>query len=464
MHGCIRRVVRWVPTTDDYYLGTIIFASVFRNVLAPVCFLLGTLALFPICAILEQLWGLGYFSYTARFCGSSPTSAFVSWVHRAHRHCRLNSCSSDVPQEHFGPGMRRKRYPVQDLAIDYLAFWDSRKEQGLQKIQEEALVRWRSLEFVEIGTDVSEDPFPLGVCLSIFDDLFFLGALSRYTKAGWTSQIPRPTAWMRICRKIRAKIWMQSKQRSKKCNCETIGLATLVSPLDLLWWPETVRIEMLRQTPKAPQVWTKEDIAVLLGILLHEMAHSFIQLYSCPVEGYLSSQKLVESDGWTGHGPAWQDIAATIEKKANGFLGERFGTWNLYISIAQAHEAEAVREALEKWSLHLGGEVLEKLPGYAEGLRLYDATHGEGHECNSENEEDGNDGGHGEDGEKCKSSANDGTVEEDGNQEGKDPGNCGAGDDEHGDDARIGKETNTAENLGSGDHIEDDKGSAPPGD
>ena len=57
----------------------------------------------------------------------------------------------------------------------------------------------------------------------------------------------------------------------------------------------------------------------MLSVLLHEMIHAFLLLYSCP----LKCQFDPRSSGHTGHAGAWQDAAYAVEKACNdsGCLG-----------------------------------------------------------------------------------------------------------------------------------------------
>jgi len=64
--------------------------------------------------------------------------------------------------------------------------------------------------------------------------------------------------------------------------------------------------------------------ASLIGTLLHELVHAFLEYYSC--DGFDCGQRecaveVVDAYTRVGHGPAWQKLAAAIEEKCTSWLG-----------------------------------------------------------------------------------------------------------------------------------------------
>ena len=107
--------------------------------------------------------------------------------------------------------------------------------------------------------------------------------------------------------------------------------------LKVLWSPAGTRRRAHSHTFDDGQsvIWINADypahflsLKALMDTLLHELCHVFLQRHSCYLGGGFGCERnqvcvelCQENYGTTGHGRAWQTIAAAVEKAAPGLLG-----------------------------------------------------------------------------------------------------------------------------------------------
>lgn len=132
----------------------------------------------------------------------------------------------------------------------------------------------------------SEDPESLPAWFEYFDDLFFLGALGRERRC--TPDFVEPEEeYYGTCTDTRGDPDTTAKN--------------VRADIEITFVPHI----------KCPD----KKSSHYLGTLLHEMCHAVFQLYACKSDGPCYDA-CVENEGCRGHGPAWQDLAAAIQKIA----------------------------------------------------------------------------------------------------------------------------------------------------
>ena len=199
------------------------------------------------------------------------------------------------------------RYACEDLTREFVKYWTRLPEGGeaeLDQVQRNALTRWRASQ-----TDLREEKegyrFPLNFFFEIFDDYFFLGSLRQYTRVVWAHNTPANSEWVGLT----------------KIN----GRSMTPEPLEIL-------IQVKRQ---GDQLRNRDIIRDCLDTLLHEMVHAFFMIYSVSA---------METEGLTGHGLCWVQVATVIAVEANRSFSELWDKWELGIADARLLERKVLRE------------------------------------------------------------------------------------------------------------------------
>ena len=191
----------------------------------------------------------------------------------------------------------------EELTNEYVLYWARIQEdnaEGLVQIQVDALERWGALQ-IALEKDKEEAEFPLEVCFKIFDDYFFLGSLSQYTKVKWA--------------------------RDTLANSHWDGLTNIHRQTILSRQPR-LHIAIKRRNDMRGIAALREN----MDTLLHEMVHAFLMIYSV---------RTVDIEGITGHGPCWVKVAAAIAAEANRSFGGWCEPWDLGIMESCCSEVEA---------------------------------------------------------------------------------------------------------------------------
>lgn len=214
-------------------------------------------------------------------------------------------------REHLESAVIPTTYVSEELTTEFANYWTKIRndEERLEKIQLNALSRWRTFQF-ELGKSTESHPLPLDVFMEIFDDYFFLGALRPYTKVSLADDTPANSSWLGLTKKEKQHI--------------SSG-------------PPEIHIQ-IKRLPK--QLWTRRLIQEFLDTLLHEMTHAFLMIYTA-AEGY---RRMVETEGLTGHGPCWVKVAAAVAAEADRSLGGLWEKWSLKISDALLSERAELRK------------------------------------------------------------------------------------------------------------------------
>ena len=236
-------------------------------------------------------------------------SPLKRWLQKCRLPTNLDprSCVYIHANAHLEPRDIPSRYACEDLTSEFVKYWTrlhERSEAELDQIQIDALMRWRASR-----TDHREEKegyaFPLDFYFELFDDYFFLGSLRQYTKVAWAHNTPANVEWVGFT---------QINRRSM-----TPG------PLEIL-------IQVKRQDD---QLLNREIIRECLDTLLHEMIHAFFMIYSVSAR---------ETEGLTGHGLCWVQVATVIAAEANRSFGELWDKWELGIANARLLERKVFRE------------------------------------------------------------------------------------------------------------------------
>lgn len=218
-------------------------------------------------------------------------------------------------------------YVCEELASEFAKYWSQIQEdhgEGLEDIQLNALSRWQAFQF-KLGKSTEEHPLPLDFFVEIFDDHFFLGSLRPYIKVKMADETP--------------------------ANADWIGL-TSHERLRLFAGAPALQIE-IKKLPL--QLWTRKLVQDFLAVLLHEMTHAFLMVYSIPTRrlGNCRYRKLVQTEGLTGHGPCWVMVAAAVAAEADRSLGGLWGSWDLVIARARSLERDALSDGDDRKGLHM---------------------------------------------------------------------------------------------------------------
>ncbi|MEJ7658330.1 MAG: hypothetical protein WKG07_01220 [Hymenobacter sp.] len=163
--------------------------------------------------------------------------------HHLHGHQRLDSIGNEKPEERLGPDMIQHRYLYQDLGCDFAAFWELCQQRGLEKRQREALSRWNDLDVREMGKNIHDHELDLETFFLIFDDLFFLGALSKCTNVKWVDHAYGESK--------------ADQKANEEKRIEIRGTCGLRTASKLLWFPDKVEIEVVRLVMDPQQEWTR---------------------------------------------------------------------------------------------------------------------------------------------------------------------------------------------------------------
>jgi hypothetical protein len=172
---------------------------------------------------------------------------------------------------------------IQSHNPDDLCIWAKKAASSLRDSpsprQQNGLKRFRSGNFGDPERrSWASDTDLVGAFLKIFDDLFFFGSLTQMTTVqigaqqpgiGWGGTEYGEYPSTRGTTKIKAHI--------------TLHLLPYASPD------------------------RKEQVRIILSVLLHEMIHVYVDAYSCPYTGCSSRS------GVRGHGQSWQQVAQHLE-------------------------------------------------------------------------------------------------------------------------------------------------------
>ena len=232
--------------------------------------------------------------------------------------------------------MTPKKYVCEELTGEFVKYWKQIGQdngQGLETVQLNALKRWNAFRS-RSPKSIEENALPLDFLFGTFDDYFFLGALRPYTDVDWAEDTPANSNWAGMT-------------KSKKDGAPTA--------------PPAIRIEIKRLPSQRRARWTRRLVQDALDTLLHEMIHAFIMLYAAlPVEPSECYRRTAQTEGLTGHGPCWVEIAAAVAAEADRSLVGFWEKWELGIADSEFQEMEALRE----WRGREGvGGVREELRG-----------------------------------------------------------------------------------------------------
>lgn len=159
------------------------------------------------------------------------------------------------------------------------------------QLQEATLQRWHKwLPTIDISR--REDGLDLQFLFSLFDDYFFQGWTKHRTTVAWVEYRPELNfLGAEVCDGTRAVILLMRLQPQR--------------------------------------AWTRQSIVSLLGTLLHEMAHAFVELKGCYCSTCQCREMIPNTWGVSGHGPVWVKLCEAMEAEANRSLRGLHGVWNL---------------------------------------------------------------------------------------------------------------------------------------
>lgn len=259
-------------------------------------------------------------------------STLSRWLHKRDPLTSPNAHPSghQEAQERPDPPVVPTIYVCEELAHEFAKYWRKiRHDDGEEKLDESqlnALARWHAFPF-PLGKSTQHHPLPLDFFFDIFDDYFFLGSLRPYTAVEYVDRMPHPG--------LR-------------------GLCTTYKHRMPSGGPPETRIRILRRKDSAP-VWSAEVVGGYLGTLLHELAHAFLDIHTLdrsPVE-VVRFRRQAETDGMTGHGPCWIEVAKAVQEEADRSFGGVQAGWDLNIKRARVNEKRAVGKWRDRRELAL---------------------------------------------------------------------------------------------------------------
>ena len=178
-----------------------------------------------------------------------------------------------------------------DICIDIFTRQQSWQSSWQSQLQEAALQRWHQW-LPTIDDSLREDGLDLQFLFHLFDDYYFQGRIKHDTTAKWIEyRSGLPLLGMTIVRGTRAVIFI------KKLHPQ--------------------------------RVWKRDLVKFLLGTLLHEMAHAFVDLKGCSCPTCVCPANVPNTCGVSGHGPSWVKLCEAIEAEANRSLRGLHGIWDL---------------------------------------------------------------------------------------------------------------------------------------
>ena len=232
------------------------------------------------------------------FDGQIMESPLRRWLHKLQW---LTNPQKNTRELHK-PQRTPPRYVCDELTSEFVKYWRNIQEENgeeLVQIQVDALKRWCALQR---GLQEKEEAaFPLEFCFQIFDDYLFLGSLGHYTKVKWVPDTPANSHWDGFTNIDRQNIFSRQLK---------------------------IRIMVKRQN-----VWDN------INTLLHEMVHAFLMIYSVYT---------VDTEGITGHGPCWVEVAVAIAAEANRSFGGWCDPWDLGIRESYHSEVEAQEQLVRR--------------------------------------------------------------------------------------------------------------------
>jgi hypothetical protein len=162
----------------------------------------------------------------------------------------------------------------------------TRREMNLSHNQRSVLAKYKRQQIWErLSSNKFRDEEVMKVYFDFFDELFYCSSLKKYCKVKLSS----PSTENHANFKWRALIWSWPPK------------AHLLSAVIRIFRRAEITENMTRRI-------------FYLGRLLHEITHTFLELYSC---WYTPCRECLQHLGPAGHGFAWQDIAYALEKAAN---------------------------------------------------------------------------------------------------------------------------------------------------
>lgn len=248
-------------------------------------------------------------------------------VNRCHRkYCKHRILDTRSYQgtdaiRRLGPGMLSRRYGCGNLANVFASFAvrDDGGTPDLEELQKNAMSRLESFHF-HWGQKFDSHPFPVDYFFQIFNDYFFLGALGEHV---WKVQLVEESFgdsnWIGLTSRPSGKLMIQIKK-----------------PLG--------------------DTWTLDLVRGMLNVLLHEMVHTYLEAFSCPIPAFIHHLEMVLTEGLTGHGPSWRKVARAVEIEAIRSLGWLWDGWTLSIHDGHLLENGAVVELVKKKKLILTAE------------------------------------------------------------------------------------------------------------
>ena len=154
-----------------------------------------------------------------------------------------------------------------------------------------------------------------------FDKLFFQGALRPFTKLSIEENILQSNIGIKagLAYFIEGMTWADIDRRLPFFGIRIWNLANSSCWKDAS--PEKRRGSILRT-------------------LLHEMVHALIQIYRCQGKACITSQRMNETDGKSGHGPSWVAVMRAVQHTVSKseYLEELLDSAALGISIDDHEE------------------------------------------------------------------------------------------------------------------------------
>jgi len=192
--------------------------------------------------------------------------------------------------EHLPVSTLQLRRHAQSDLVDRVVEISKREESNQSSLQRTALERYRTGSiFWNSMEEEYEEIEVLNAWLNLVDDLFFGQSLTAYCTIKLMSKKPRQNK----NRVILGQCSVSSKRKFPSGNLHSIKCVI--------------------------EIWTDPDIdnehdqrLSRLGILVHEMIHAYFRIYACHWRPCYTLSYALESEGKTGHGFAWQDIAFAI--------------------------------------------------------------------------------------------------------------------------------------------------------
>lgn len=241
------------------------------------------------------------FRCTCRTCSTHRKGRNNQFGLEPHRHLAFpNFCTWDGRLR-----LRPRNYDCKDMTTGLIRIFERnpRRYRCSTHLQHRALARWQSWVESQRQMPTSQlalkHSIDLRFLFEIFDDYFFCGVLSEWTRVTWVG--------------------------FDRNNSSVVGSAdddpALPGPYGL------IKIANWRSVqPGGPSAIMKT-----LNTLLHEMVHSMLNTFTCRCR--CASQ----TSGFTGHGPLWEKLARALEQELkHKFAG--YGEWDLNIENALGRE------------------------------------------------------------------------------------------------------------------------------